>query len=63
VFDLPTGRSPLLASSWAKALNYRDFQDKLLRVIQYVHASLTDTRLIRPAAASTFSALYGREQV
>lgn len=35
-FDLPPkARSPCLASSWQKALNYRDFQDKLLRVIQY----------------------------
>jgi hypothetical protein len=35
-FDLPPkARSPTLASSWQKALNYRDFQDKMLRVIQY----------------------------
>ena len=35
-FDLPPkARSAALASSWQKALNYRDFQDKLLRVIQY----------------------------
>ena len=37
-FDLPdkvAKRSPFQASSWQKALNYRDFQDKLLRVVQY----------------------------
>ena len=35
-FDLPPkARSPTMASSWQKALNYRDFQDKMLRVIQY----------------------------
>ena len=35
-YDLPaTALSPFESSSWAKALNYRDFQDKSLRVIQY----------------------------
>ena len=35
-FDLPADALPALsASSWAKALNYRDFQDKALRLIQY----------------------------
>ena len=35
-FDLPgSALSPGLAGSWARALNYRDFQDKSLRVIQY----------------------------
>jgi hypothetical protein len=35
-FDLPAGALPVCsAGSWARALNYRDFQDKTLRLIQY----------------------------
>ena len=38
-FDLPpkvaAKRSPFSPASWQRALNYRDFQDKLLRAVQY----------------------------
>jgi len=38
-FDLPdktlAKRPPSAAASWGKALNYRDFQDKTLRIFQY----------------------------
>mmetsp|Transcript_95379 Transcript_95379/g.165657 ORF Transcript_95379/g.165657 Transcript_95379/m.165657 type:complete len:276 (+) Transcript_95379:71-898(+) len=40
-FDLPAGvASAGSAAAWAKALNYRDFQDKQLRVIQYSSRSI-----------------------
>eukprot|EP01052_Picozoa_sp_SAG31_P018917 SAG31_NODE_1359_length_8639_cov_3.889813_7_plen_91_part_00 len=35
-FDLPeTALSPSNLDAWCKALNYRDFQDKATRIVQY----------------------------